>query len=829
MSDEKKVYKIMYDYSDVPTLRKFALDESRIRYVQGPFGSGKSSACVMEIVRRAHEQTPSPDGIRRSRWAVVRNCYDDQTEVLTEKRGWRLFKDVLRDERVAVLRGEYMEFEQHNGVLEYAYDGDMLGFEGEAVDFLVTPEHKMWVSKRKTRKKVWCEFEEDTAENIYGKELNRVRRDSLWRGVKSDFSLDFFEFLGFWFADGSCGEYHYPKKTARRLSVTQKKHTAYTEDLLARNKFTFYKRDKLDGSECYNYELYTPKNELLVEMFPMFLEIGLQPVRFIPQWVKDASSAYLKRFLHGYYVGDGSGGTDNFSTVRLVTCSKTLADDLQELIIKTGGAANIGMSNPQDKEYENSFQARHELYRVTLLDKKRLRPVLKLNLKHTNHLRGWYRQPYNGKVYCLNMPLVPICVRRKGKHFWCLRSYIQLRDTTIRTFHDWFPPALFGEYRVTDHTYTITKFPGVHLEVLFRALDRPEQVANLLSLELTGAWFNEVREIPKPIVDAMDGRIARYPSTRDVAEYWHGIIMDTNPPDEENWLYSIFEMQKPEGWASFKQPSGLSIHAENTKHLAKDYYKNLARGKDEMFIRVYIHGQYGFIIEGKPVFISFKDNVHVANKVLEPEKGVDVLIGFDFGLQPCCAIGQLTRYGQLRILDELVSDGMGIRQFCENQLLPLLRRKYFGMNVMGFGDPSGVSRVPTDEQTCFDVLHGKDVGLTDVLPATTNALIPRIGAVEDFLNKLVYGEPGFVLSPNCAHLRKALNGAYHYERRRGRSGVTDYQPTPSKNFASHIADSLEMLCLFVGEKHRFDKHRQEVIAKFKTMEQWRPATPLAGY
>ncbi|MEN6455488.1 MAG: hypothetical protein ABFD10_14625, partial [Prolixibacteraceae bacterium] len=37
--------------------------------------SGKSSACVMEIIRRAHEQKASPDGIRRSRWAVVRNSY----------------------------------------------------------------------------------------------------------------------------------------------------------------------------------------------------------------------------------------------------------------------------------------------------------------------------------------------------------------------------------------------------------------------------------------------------------------------------------------------------------------------------------------------------------------------------------------------------------------------------------------------------------------------------------------------------------------------------------------------------------------------------------
>lgn len=409
-------------------------------------------------------------------------------------------------------------------------------------------------------------------------------------------------------------------------------------------------------------------------------------------------------------------------------------------------------------------------------------------------------------------------------------TFRQLQDTTIRTFHDWFPPQLFGEYRVTDHNYLITKFPGVHLEILFRALDRPDQVSNLLSLELTGAWFNEIREIPKPIVDAMDGRIGRYPAKRDIAgEYWHGMIMDTNPPDEDSWFYRVFEVQKPEGWVLYKQPSGLSAKAENTTYLPKNYYKNLARGKDEMYVRVYVHGQYGFIVEGKPVFISFKDNVHVANTVLQPEKGLDVLVGFDFGLQPSCAIGQLTKYGQLRILDELVSDGIGIQQFCENQLLPLLRRKYFGMHVMGFGDPAGVARSPTDESSCFDVLHSREVGLTDVLPATTNALVPRIGAVENYLNKMVFGEPAFILSPNCVHIRKAMNGAYHYERKRNASGSEEYKITPSKNFASHISDGLEMLCLYIGEKSRFDKMRQEMLAKFKAREQWRPATPLAGY
>jgi len=367
----------------------------------------------------------------------------------------------------------------------------------------------------------------------------------------------------------------------------------------------------------------------------------------------------------------------------------------------------------------------------------------------------------------------------------------------------------------------------MHLELCFRALDRPDQVSNLLSFEFTSAYFNEAREIPKTIIDAMDGRIGRYPSKRDAGEFWHGMILDSNPPDEDSSLYKTFEKVRPEGWRIFKQPSGLSAHAENTLHLPKNYYRNLSRGKDEMFVRIYVHGQYGYLITGKPVFQSFVDNVHVAPHPLEPQKGLDVLAGFDFGLQPTCVLGQITPLGQLRIIDELVSDGMGLRQFCENQLLPLLRKRYFGMNVMGFGDPSGTSRAPTDESTCFEVLHSPEVGLRNIEPAPTNAILPRVGAVESFLNKMYKGEPGFLLSPTCHFLRKAMNGGYHYAKE-AKSLGEEYKMMPVKNFSSHVADALEELCLYVGEKESNDK-RWKAFASQLQKRDYRPASSEVGY
>ena len=75
----------------------------------------------------------------------------------------------------------------------------------------------------------------------------------------------------------------------------------------------------------------------------------------------------------------------------------------------------------------------------------------------------------------------------------------------------------------------------MELEVIFLALDRPEDVKKLLSLELTGVWINEAREIPKSIVDACTMRVGRIPSMRDGGPTWYGVIADTNPPDTDHW------------------------------------------------------------------------------------------------------------------------------------------------------------------------------------------------------------------------------------------------------------------------------------------------------
>jgi len=210
-------------------------------------------------------------------------------------------------------------------------------------------------------------------------------------------------------------------------------------------------------------------------------------------------------------------------------------------------------------------------------------------------------------------------------------TYPQLRDTTIKTFMQWFPENKFGRFYHQDHTFIIDAIAGVHIEIMFRAMDRPEHVANLLSLELTGSWVNEAREVPWTIIEALMGRVGRYPAMKDGGPTWHGIFMDTNPPDVDSKWYKFFEEShdKPEFVelykqimgvnsrvedfvAIFKQPSGLSPEAENLPNLIGGslYYKKLSLGKDPEWVKVYCDGQYGFVIDGKTVYPQYIDHLH---------------------------------------------------------------------------------------------------------------------------------------------------------------------------------------------------------------------------
>ena len=384
-------------------------------------------------------------------------------------------------------------------------------------------------------------------------------------------------------------------------------------------------------------------------------------------------------------------------------------------------------------------------------------------------------------------------------------TYGQLADTTIPSFMYWYPAHLCGGVWSAEHNKYTIKAAGIHMEILFRSLDRPDNIQKLLSLELTGAWLNEAREIPRAIFDMVDGRIGRYPAKSQGGATWSGIIMDTNPPDDDSWLARYFEHGDLPSTASvYRQSSGLSPEAENVQNLPKDYYQTLAIGKTKDYINVYIHGLNGFVKEGRGVYeTSFNPELHIAKNPLAPINGIDYLIGFDFGLTPAAIVCQVTPTGHVNVLEEMTLDGTGgIARLLDERVLPALATKYKG-NVLCIGDPSGQNRSQDYETTCFSVFKEKKLKIE---AAPTNLIEPRIRAVEDILTRLTAGRATLQVSPQCRRLVKGFMGGYCY-RQINSGGGEKYSNAPDKNEYSHIHDAFQYVALVLGRYN--DKNKKQ--------------------
>lgn len=374
-------------------------------------------------------------------------------------------------------------------------------------------------------------------------------------------------------------------------------------------------------------------------------------------------------------------------------------------------------------------------------------------------------------------------------------SYPELKSTTMKTWAEWCPLA-YGKLNQDSPITHFVRTQDMDMEVLFLALDRDEDVRKLLSLELTGGWINEAREVPRAIIDALTGRVGRYPPMKDGGPTWSGIIMDTNPPDDQSWWHKLAVDETPEGWEFFDQPSGRSPQAENRQNLLPEYYDRLCAGKDPDWIKVYVDGEYGLVTEGKAVFPMYRDRIHSSPTLLEPLPAFAFTLGADFGLTPACIIGQKLPDGRWLIIDELVTDNCGIIRFAE-LLSAYLSEHYPDIMIGGaFGDPAGMARMGETERTAIEIMT--EYTGWKWKPAPTNDPVMREEVVINSLNRLVDGNAGVLISSKCKYLRKALAGGYHYKPIKTGNN-TQFHTAPAKNQYSHPAEAFEYMLLGGGE------------------------------
>lgn len=335
--------------------------------------------------------------------------------------------------------------------------------------------------------------------------------------------------------------------------------------------------------------------------------------------------------------------------------------------------------------------------------------------------------------------------------------------------------------------------------------------------------MNEAREQGKETLDMLLGRTGRYPSKRMGGPTWSGVIMDTNPPDDDHWWYKLAEELRPEGHAFFGQPPAiikeegnwvLNPKAENVDNqpLGARYWLRQVHGKDPQWIRVYLEGKYGTVEDGRPIYPEFNDDVHVKkDNSLEAYEGVPLILGFDFGLTPACAIMQVAPTGQLMMLDELVvpeDTVMGIQEFTRDIVVPFMATSYPNFPMRDYKvpcDPAGTQKGQGDAKTCFQHMRIGSGNKISPVKAGTNNVTARTGAVRKYLNIMINGQPGFIMNARCKMARKGFNGGY--KNRRMQVSGDRYADSPDKNKFSHIQDAIQYGALYAQGGGATDKPR----------------------
>ena len=406
-------------------------------------------------------------------------------------------------------------------------------------------------------------------------------------------------------------------------------------------------------------------------------------------------------------------------------------------------------------------------------------------------------------------------------------TFPELKLTTVKTWLRWVPEALgtfLWSAPFTHHLrYPMPDGTEVDCEVIFLALDSPEDVKKLLSLDLTGVWINEAREVAKEIVDACTGRVDRFPDPAMGGPTWTGVLMDTNSPPEEHWWPIIagdvdppewmsdeerLLYVRPPDWSFFTQPpamletmegdklTGYVINPERENPiLGERYYVRMISGKSRTWIRIYVLNQYATLLSGKAVYErEWNDEQHIAKARLWPVPHHAIIIGLDYGRTPAAAFKQMVGQ-QMRLIHELVLSGVSTRTFGKAIVREIARLGWQDYKFDVWGDPSGDDLKETEDTAPSQILRNCGV---PAKAAPTNDPLIRIETTAALLSKMTTDGPAFLVSPHCSNFIAGMRGGYHYKPVGGlRTG--QYDNKPAKNRSSHIQDADQYANVGAGE------------------------------
>lgn len=414
-------------------------------------------------------------------------CFTPDTEVLTE-RGWVHWGQVEAADKLYTRSKEDQTkawFETPERLVGNPFDGELCGYEGRHVDWLVTPNHKFWgVRGFVSRKKPWRKHQTMTAESLFGKECSVDAYGAVYQGsltpehpvviegtahspAMTISITNYCRLLGWWLSEGcaSIDEEGRGRVRISQLKEINSDHFDEIEGLLRSIGFARPYHEKHYGASPL-----TPSGSISANIMDGAV-VGLRVNsaslarhlkqfgasahnKNIPEIIYEAPLEARREFLRCYVAGDGCirkekryGSTNWYVS----SSSEAMIQGLQRVALLNGMSAHLGVCKGTNKTYKGTHYRMVCGYSLTEVSVVK-RPSAKY--------KGHYTQSYKGTVYCATMTTGMIYVRKNGKAMWSENS----NDNFWRDFRMGRMPKMPGNPLVNQKFYEHLKGAGINVD-----------------------------------------------------------------------------------------------------------------------------------------------------------------------------------------------------------------------------------------------------------------------------------------------------------------------------------------------------------------------------
>lgn len=391
----------------------------------------------------------------------------------------------------------------------------------------------------------------------------------------------------------------------------------------------------------------------------------------------------------------------------------------------------------------------------------------------------------------IQWPGIPQAVYRK--------TMPALRDSTLHEFKSHSDSEL-GLYKMREDMWEYVNGSFVK----FRGLDDPTKAK---STNYATIVMEEAEEFSKEDFNRLSERI-RAPGPWPLR-----IILVLNPVDEDHWIYQEFV----DNAATYQENGGLLVlhfsTYDNIENLPPGYIAQASAGKTPDEIDRYIHGNWGTIVKGSPIYAPIL-NPAIHLRTMDRYPGQTLLRGWDFGFNhPAVSFRLVDSFGRMNIADCIMGTKVDLPEFVP-QIQAHTMSKFPQALIHDFGDPRGHDKAPNGKETCFEVLSSFGISAKGER-GSRDYVEEGIRQMKKEFSTLIQGVPQLTIDPSCTLLRTAYFGRYV----RGDDG------RPHKDgYYEHPADADR----YISHHHRHSDAVQKAMAAKRAARQERPPGPT-GY